>query len=364
MRFLWPELLWLLLALPLLAAAYLYALKRRKRAVVVYPNLALARTAVGPAQKLRRHIPPLLCWLALGVALLACARPNATVTLPADTLTLVLAMDVSRSMEAADVTPTRLTAAQQAARHFVDGLPSSVRLGIVSFAASATVVQPPTEDHRDMLDAIDRFELQTGTATGSGLIVALSTLLPAERADLEALLLNDPLSSFGLGATAAPLGKAGPIEAARKREEEKPPAEPGSYRNGAIILLTDGRRTTGPDPMAIARMAAKRGVRVYTVGFGTPQAGGGSATSSSSSGPDGWSYFMQLDETTLRAIAKLTGGEYYQASSAGDLTKVYSNLTTRFSLERRDTEISALLAAVAGLLLLVACILSIKWFRR
>jgi len=363
MRFLWPELLWLLLALPLLAAAYLYALKRRKRAVVVYPNLALARSAVAPTQKIRRHIPPLLCWLALGAALFACARPSATVTLPADTLTLVLAMDVSRSMEASDVKPTRLTAAQQAARQFVDGLPSSVRLGIVSFAASATVVQPPTEDHRDMLDAIDRFELQTGTATGSGLILALSTLLPADRADLEALLLNDPFSSFGLGAAAAPLGKAGPVEAARKREEEKPPAEPGSYRNGAIILLSDGRRTTGPDPMAIARMAAKRGVRVYTVGFGTPQGGSGGG-SAGSAGPDGWSYFMQLDETTLRAIAKLTGGEYYQAGSAGDLTKVYSNLTTRFSLERRDTEISALLAGVAGILLLLACILSIKWFRR
>jgi len=356
MRFLWPELLWLLLALPLLAAAYAYVLTRRKRAVVVYPNLALARSAVGPTQKLRRHIPPLLCWLALGVALLACGRPNATVTLPADTLTLILTMDVSRSMEASDVTPTRLTAAQQAARHFVEGLPSSVRLGIVSFAASATVVQPPTEDHQDMLDAIDRFELQTGTATGSGLIVALSTLLPDERANLEALLLNDPLSSFGLGAVAAPLGKAASTDAARKQEEERPAAEPGSYRNGAIILLSDGRRTTGPDPMGIARMAAKRGVRVYTVGFGTPQGG--------TVGGDGWSYFMQLDETTLRAIAKLTGGEYYQAASAGDLTKVYSNLTTRFSLERRDTEISALLAGLAGVLLLLACLLSIRWFRR
>ncbi|MFC4278551.1 VWA domain-containing protein [Achromobacter aloeverae] len=354
MRFLWPELLWLLLALPLLAAAYLYVMTRRKRAVVVYPNLTLARTAMGPAQKLRRHIPPLLCWLALAMALLALARPSATVTLPADTLTLVLAMDVSRSMEAGDVAPTRLSAAQEAARHFVEGLPSSVRLGIVSFAASATVVQPPTEDHQDMIEAIDRFELQTGTATGSGLIVALSTLLPDERANLEALLLNDQFSSFG--GIPAPLGKNSEVEAARKREEERPPVEPGSYRNGAIILLTDGRRTTGPDPIGIARMAARRGVRVYTVGFGTPQGG--------MVGGDGWSYFMQLDEPTLRTIAKLTGGEYFLAGSSGDLSKVYSNLTTRFSLERRDTEISALLAATAAFLLLLACLLSIRWFRR
>jgi Ca-activated chloride channel family protein len=354
MRFLWPEMLWLLLALPLLAAAYVYALARRKKAAVVYPSLALARSAMGPAQRLRRHIPPFLLWLALGAALLACARPSATVTLPADTLTLVLTMDVSRSMEAADVAPSRITAAQQAARGFINGLPASVRLGIVSFAAAATVVQPPTDNRQDMLDAIDRFELQRGTATGSGLIVALATLFPEDKMDLESMLLNDPSSRFG--SVAAPLGNAGAADSARKREQERPPAEPGSYRNGAIILLSDGRRTTGPDPVDIARMAAKRGVRIYTVGFGTQQG--------ASVGGEGWSYFMQLDETTLRAVAKVTGGDYFHAGSAADLSKVYDNLSTRFSLERRETEIGALLAAAAGLLLAAACVLSVLWFRR
>ncbi|ARP86531.1 VWA domain-containing protein [Bordetella genomosp. 9] len=355
MRFLWPEMLWLLLALPLLAGAYIYLLVRRKKNAVRYPSLALARSALGPRQRLRRHVPPALFLLGLAAALLACARPSATVTLPADTLTVILAMDVSRSMEAADVPPTRLSAAQQAARNFVADLPPSVRLGIVAFAASAAVVQPPTDNRQDTLDAIDRFELQRGTATGSGLIVALGTLFPEDRADLEALLLNDPSSRFG--APAAALGNAGQADAARKREQERPSVQPGSYRNGAIILLSDGRRTTGPDPLDVARMAAKRGVRIYTVGFGTRQGG-------VPPGEEGWSYFMQLDETTLRAVAKLTGGEYFQAGSAGDLSQVYRNLSTRFSLERRNTEIGGLLAALAAVLIAAASILSALWFRR
>lgn len=354
MRFLWPELLWLLLALPLLAAAYFYVLARRKKAAVVYASLAVPRAAMRPGNRLRRHIPPLLFFLALAAALLACARPSATVTLPSDTYTLVLAMDVSLSMAASDVPPTRISAAQQAARGFIANLPSSARLAIVSFAAGATVVQPPTDNRQDMLEAIDRFQLQRGTATGSGLIQALATLFPDDGIDLEAVLFGN--SSPRFGRPPPTLDQSAAVEAARKREQERTPATPGSYANGAIILLSDGRRTTGPDPLDAARMAADRGVRVYTVGFGTMK-GSGLAE-------EGWSYYMQIDETTLRAVARMTGGEYFQAGSADDLAQVYHNLTTRLSLERRETEISALLAAAAALLLAAACILSVVWFRR
>jgi Ca-activated chloride channel family protein len=354
MRFLWPEMLWLLLLLPLLVAAYAYALMRRKKAALVYASLALPRAAMRPGQRMRRHIPPLLFLLGLGAALLACARPSATVTLPADTLTLVLTMDTSRSMEAADVAPTRMQAAQQAARNLIADLPASVRLAIVSFAGTAAVVQPPTDNRQDMLEAIDRFELQRGTATGSGLLVALATLFPDDGIDLESLLLNSGYPVFGR--PAAPLDRAGAADAARKREQERPPVQPGSYTNGAIILLSDGRRTSGPDPIEIARMAAKRGVRVYTVGFGTARG--------APVGDEGWSFFMQLDEATLRAVAKMTGGEYFQAGSAADLSQVYRKLNTRFSLERKDTEIGGLLAALAALLLALACALSLLWFRR
>lgn len=351
MQFLWPEMLWLLLALPVLAGAYVYVLSRRKKAAVIYASLSLPRAALGPGHRVRRHIPPALFLLALGAALLACARPSATVTLPSDTYTLVLAMDVSRSMEAQDIPPSRMVAAQQAARGFVAELPASARMGIVAFAAAATLVQAPTDIKQDMIDAIDRFELQRGTATGSGLLLALATLFPEDGIDAAAM---DPGAAPPRpGRDALPLGqganKPGP-------PAERPPAKPGSYTNGAIILLSDGRRTVGPDPVDAARLAAERGVRVYTVGFGKPRNG--------PSADDGWSYYMQLDETALRAVAALTDGEYFQADSAADLGQVYRKLSTRLALERRETEIGALLAAVAALLLVAACALSIMWFRR
>ncbi|WP_059411667.1 VWA domain-containing protein [Cupriavidus basilensis] len=353
MQFLWPQMLWLLLTVPLLAAAYLYLISRRKKAALLYASLALPRAALGPGQRLRRHIPPLLFLLALTAALLACARPSATVTLPSDAVTLVLAMDTSRSMEATDVAPTRISAAQQAARDLIVGLPANVRLGIVSFASTATVVLPPTDNRHDMLEALDRFQLQRGTATGSGLYQALAVLFPDDGIDLEAILFN---GASGRAERQAPsLDEAAAAEAARKRAQERPAAQPGSYQHGAVILLSDGRRTTGPDPADAARMAAQRGVRVYTVGFGSPQGGADESN---------LSFYMQLDETALRAVAALTGGEYFQAGSAADLSRVYRQLSARFALERKETEVGALLAGIAVLLLVAACVLSMLWFRR
>lgn len=354
MQFLWPHMLWLLLALPLLAAAYLYLISRRKKAALLYASLSLPRAALGPGQRIRRHIPPVLFLLALTAALLACARPSATVTLPADMLTLVLAMDTSRSMMATDVPPSRIVAAQQAARDLIVDLPSSVRLGIVSFAGTSTVVQAPTDSRQDMLDALDRFELQRATATGSGLIQALAMLFPDDGIDLEAILFGSVSPRSGNPATSLDQREA--ADAIKKREQERQPVEPGSYRHGAIILLSDGRRTAGPDPADAARMAAQRGVRVYTVGFGSVQSGANDES--------GMSYYMQLDEAALRGVAKITGGEYFQAGSAADLSKVYRQLTARFALERKETEVSALFSAVAVLLLVAACALSMLWFRR
>ncbi|SPK70091.1 ABC transporter ATP-binding protein (plasmid) [Cupriavidus taiwanensis] len=352
MQFLWPQMLWLLLSLPLLAAAYLYLIARRKKIALLYASLALPRAVLGRNQRLRRHIPPLLFLLALGADLLACARPIATITLPTDTVTLVLAMDTSRSMAATDVAPARISAAQQAARDLIVGLPASVRLGIVSFAATATVVLSPTDNRHDMLDAIDRFQLQHGTATGSGLIQALAVLFPDDGIDLEAILFSGESLAPGPGGRSRT--EAAAAAAVRKREQEQSSAQPGSYRHGAVILLSDGRRTTGPDPLDAARMAAQRGVRVYTVGFGTPRDEGAAVSSLSDS----------LDEPTLREVATLTDGEYFQAGSAADLTQVYRQLSARFALERKEIEISALLTAASVPLLVAACGLSLLWFRR
>jgi len=350
MRFLWAELLWVLIAVPAFIGAYIYAL-RRKKAAVRYTSLLLVRDAIGPGQRLRRHVPPALFLLAMVVAIVAVARPTTVFILPSQQQTIVLAMDVSRSMRATDVEPNRMSAMQSAARSFIEDLPNDVRVGIVSFAGTAAVVQTPTQNREDLLAAIDRFQLQRGTATGSGLILSLSVLLPEAGIDLESAVFDDAFSRWG--------GRAAPIDRARKEKAEKKdftPVAPGSYTTGAIVLLSDGRRTTGPDPVAAAKMAADRGVRVYTVGFGTRE--GGSISF------DGWSAYVTLDEEALRAVAHLTGGEYFHAGTAADLRTVYQKLNSKFAMEKKETEVSALFSAAAALLAICAVLLSLMWFYR
>jgi Ca-activated chloride channel family protein len=266
-------------------------------------------------------------------------------------MTKALAMDVSRSMQATDVEPNRLSAMQAAAKSFIDELPQNVRVGIVSFAGTAAIVQTPTENRNDLLAAIDRFELQRATATGSGLLVALSMLFPQEKFDLEAALFDNPFAF-----RARPLERRKSADPAKAGNVTRQPVKPGSYTSGLIILLSDGRRTTGPDPLDIAKIAADRGVRVYTVGFGTSQG--------ASIELGNYSFYVQLDEETLKAVAKMTGGEYFQAGTAADLHKVYQNLNTRIALETRETEISALFVGAAALLLLLGALLSLLWFHR
>jgi Ca-activated chloride channel family protein len=354
MRFIWPDLLWLLLIVPVLVAAYLLALRRRKLAAVRFASLALVRDALGPGQVIRRHLPPALVLLAVILGIVAMARPTATVTLPSEHMTLIMAMDVSRSMQAADVLPNRITAMQQAARGFIEELPRNVRLGIVSFAGTANVVQTPTENRDDLLAAIDRFQLQRATATGSGLLVSLAQLLPEAGIDLESVVFDSAFSRYGGGA--ASLDK--PRKDSKKgQKKEATPVAPGSYTSGAIILLSDGRRTTGPDPIEAAKLAADHGVRVYTVGFGTQEGG-------TIDGFEGWSFYVRLDEETLKQVAQITGAEYFYAGTAADLRKVYQNLNLKFGLERKDTEISALFSAGAVVLLVIAGVLSLLWFHR
>jgi Ca-activated chloride channel family protein len=348
MRFLWSDLLWLLLTLPLLIAAYVYALRRRKKMALRYASLMLVRDAVGPGQWLRRHLPALLLLLALSCALLGVARPTAVLTLPNEHQTIVLAMDVSRSMRAADIKPTRIAAAQEAVKAFFKDLPPNVRIGIVTFAGTAAVVQTPTENRDELIAAVDRFQLQRQTAIGSGLLMALALLLPDAGIDLEEDVFD---SSFSRRSGGVPLGTAGP--AARK---EFTPVPPGSYTAGAIVLLSDGRRTMGPDPLKAAKAAAERGVRVHTIGFGTE--GGGPAD------VDGMSIYMRFDEEALKAIAGITEGAYSHAGSAADLHKVYKDLTNKLVLERKETELTAFFSAAAALFALVAAILSLLWFHR
>ena len=255
MHFVWPEALWSLLMLPLLWATYVWLIKRQRPQALRFPSLMLLRPALQGQRAWRRHVPPLLLWLALACSLLALARPFARVSLPSDYMTLVMALDVSRSMLAQDVPPSRFEAAKDAAKAFIRELPPQVRLGIVSFAGSAQLAQQVTDQREDLLAAIDRFELQRGTATGSGLLLALSTLMPDAGIQLESALYGSSFGSYSAPGGARPLGSS-----AAAPSSKPPPVPVGSYTAGAIILLSDGRRTTGPDPMDAARQAAHRRV--------------------------------------------------------------------------------------------------------
>jgi len=343
LSFLWPEMLWLLLVLPILLACYIWILKRRKKLALRYASLSMVREAMGAGQRIKRHIPPALFFLSLAAMILAEARPQATITLPTQHETVILAMDISGSMRATDVEPNRLVAAQNAAKQFVAEQPDSVRIGVVAFAGTATVAQAPTRSREDVVAAIDRFQLQRATAIGSGIIVSLAALFPDQGIDVGTLTY----------------GADGPGPR-RGAEKNPPPAQkpvpPGSYASAVIILLTDGQRTTGPDSILAAKMAAERGVRVYTVGVGTPEG--------KIIGFEGWSMRVRLDEETLKSIASITHGEYFYAGNAVDLNKVYQTLNAKLVLERKKTEVTALFAGLAALLAVVSAALSLAWFHR
>ena len=345
MSFMWPNMLWLLLAVPLLVGLYLWLLRRRKRVALRYAALAMVREAMTANQGWRRHLPPLLFLLSLTAMLIAIARPTAVLTLPSRHETVILAMDVSGSMRATDVEPTRLAAAQAAARAFVGEQPRSTRIGVVTFGASAALVQPPTHSREDVLASIDRFELQRGTAVGNGILVSLKTLFPDQ--------------AFELPSQRSRRAQRGaPIDAPKADAAAVPhkPAAAGSYASAVIILLSDGQTTTGPDPIEAARLAAERGVRIYTVGIGTPN---GEIVVG-----EGWSMRVRLDEEALKSIAQTTRGDYFYAGTAAELKTVYQTMTSKIVLETRESEITALFSAAAALAALLAALLSMLWFNR
>jgi Ca-activated chloride channel family protein len=338
MTFQWPEMLWLMLVLPLLLLAYVLVLRKKKKIALRYASLGLVHEAMGVGNRIKRHIPPALFFCALAAMIVAIARPQATITLPTQHETVILAMDISGSMRATDVEPNRLIAAQNAAKQFVAEQPENVRIGVVAFAGTATVAQAPTRNREDVIAAIDRFQLQRATAIGSGIIVSLAALFPDQGIDV------------------------GELTYGREKKGEKPaastlkPVPPGSYASAVIILLTDGQRTTGPDSIMAAKMAAERGVRIFTVGVGTPEG--------KIIGFEGWSMRVRLDEETLKQIATITHGEYFYAGNALDLNKVYQTLNAKLVMERKKTEVTALFSAVAALFALLSAALSLAWFHR
>ena len=352
LTFIWPMLLWLLAALPLLVWAYLRIDAKQRNMAARYARLAAATasgssTATSAPAALRggimRHAPACALLIGIAILLIAAARPQAMVVLPQRTDGIILALDVSGSMRATDVKPDRMTAAQNAAKTFIADQPSQVKIGVVTMAATAAVAQSPTIKREDIIGAIDRVKLQNGTALGSGIVIALDTLLTNAGIDIDKVISGR--SSFNLS----------PEQ--RAAIEKFKPVPPGSNPSAAIVLLTDGESNTGPELVAAAKLAAERGVRIYTVGVGT-KAG---ATLS----VDGWSMRVRLDEDALRKVADMTRGEYFRATSAGDLKKIYKQLAARMTAGRgRTMEITALLAALGVMLAVLAAGYSMLRFNR
>ena len=345
MTFIWTEMLWFLAAVPVLLAGYILLLRYRNKVALRYASLDLVKQAIGPGHRIRRHIPPALLLLGLAFLIVAMARPAALITLPSQRETVILAMDVSGSMRASDVSPRRITAAQAAARDFVNDEPRTARIGLVAFSTNAMEMQAPTLNREDVLGAIDRLEPQRYTAVGSGILEALRSIFPDADIDTGG-------SHPDVGGRGVALGQA----KEQKADSTFIPVQPGSYKNAVIILMSDGQTNTGADPLEAARVAANRGVRIFTVGFGSE--GGGMVEF------EGRTVQVKLDEETLKSVADITRGAYFRAGTEAQLKEIYKTLTTKLVMETQKTEITAIFAAAAAALTLIAVGLSIVWFGR
>jgi len=330
--------LWLLLLVPVLVLVYILIQRRRQKYALRYSSLSLVKEAVGRGPGIRRHIPPSLFLIALTVMLFALARPVASITQLQKQATVILTFDVSGSMRADDIKPNRLEAAKAAGRAFVASQPKNVRIGIVSFSESASIVQAPTRDREAILAAINRLTTQRRTAIGSGILTSLGAIFEE--------LKTPPTPSPDNGELGAPAATPAPTPEA---------VAPGSYP-ALIVLLSDGQSNTGLPPLDIVNQASDRGVRVYTVGVGSPE---GTVLRT-----EGFAIRVRLDEDTLKRIAQQTDASYFKADNETNLLNIYENLGTRLVFKAEQTELTAWFTGMAAVLLTIAGILSLVWFHR
>lgn len=349
MDLLWPEFLLLLGIVPLMIGAYIWILRRRKPIAVRYSSLSLVREAVQQQSWLKRHLPFIFFLLALVGLIIALARPVAVVTVPTGRSTIIMAIDVSRSMCSTDISPNRLEAAKNAALSFIQSQPANTQIGIVAFAGFAEMIQPPTNDQELLESAV--LSLVTGrrTAIGSAILKSIDAIAELDK--------NVAPSTLGSAQGNAPT-----------------PVAKGAYAPAIIVILTDGVSNTGPLPLDAARQALDRGIRVYTIGFGTANPGDGlPSCGSPSQSPDpfgaqrfggggiGGGFRRGIDEAALKDVAYLTGGEYYSAESADELKRVYQNLPTNLIAKHETMEISVAFTAFGALMTALAVIFSLLW---
>jgi Ca-activated chloride channel homolog len=327
MTLIWPWMLITLLLVPLFAGVYLRLLGKRQQAAIDLGPLRLVHDSLGRNLGRQRHIPPLFSLFGLTLLFFGLTRPEMFVDLPRVEGTVILAFDVSNSMTAADLEPTRLEAAKAAARTFVANQPSTILIGVVAFSNGGLVVQPPTADQTAVLAAIDRLSPQGATSLSQGIFSALNAIAG------EALAI-DPAAL----------------------EEGAPALDIGHYSSAVVLLLTDGENTQSPDPLEIAQLAAEAGVRIYPVGIGSAE---GTILQI-----EGFNVLTQLNETSLQEIASLTNGSYYHAEDEETLREIYENVDLQLTISGEEMEVTAIFAGLSLLFLLIGGALSLLWFGR
>ena len=335
MTFLWPVMLIWLLLIPAFVAVYIGLQQRRRRLIASYGNLGLVQ-GVGPRRPgalraARRHVPPAFFLAALAILIVALARPQTVVSLPRLEGTIILAFDVSGSMAADDLKPSRMDAAKAAARSFVERQPSSVQVGVVSFSDGGFATQAPTNDQGAILAAINRLAPQRGTSVAHGIEASLNAI---------ASVTNQPLT----------------LSTSRTQTPTPTPVPKGTYTSAVIVLLTDGENNEMPDPLALAQTAADRGIRIYTVGIGSAEG--------ATLHVNGFTVRSRLDEQSLQQIASLTGGTYYNAENTAQLQDVYDNLDPQLIIKPQKTEVTSLFAGAGILVLMLGGLLSLLWLGR
>lgn len=356
MKLLWPWFLALLVLIPLIIAVYIWILRRKRRFAVSYSSLAIIREALPQRAAWRRYLPFAMFLLGVASLVAALTRPVLAVEVPLSRTTIILALDVSRSMCATDVAPNRLSVAQEAAQTFIKNQADGTQIGIVAFAGFAEIIVPPTNDKEVLLEAVANLTTSIGTAIGSATLKSIDAI--AE--------VNTAVAPSGINL---------------EGEEGGPTLQEISYQPDIIVLLTDGANTRGPNPLEVAQQAADRQVRVYTIGFGTTEISemvcsreqlGSDAFSGGFGGFGGFGggfggggrnfrRFLFIDEPTLQGIADTTGGEYFRAENADQLTEVFQDLPTQIILQNEKLEVSVAFAALGAVFVTLAVVLSLLW---
>lgn len=355
MKFLWPWFLTFLLLIPLILAVYIWVLRRKRRFAVRYSNISIIREALPKWARWRRHFPLALFLIGIASLTTATARPVAEVEVPLSRTSIILALDVSRSMCATDVSPNRLSVAQEAALNFIEDQKDGAQIGIVAFAGLAEVIVPPTTDIQVLQEAIDNLTTSFGTAIGSATLKSIDAISE----------INEAVAPSGIQLM---------------DEDSLSTPEEAGYQPDIIVLLTDGANTRGPLPLNVAQQAADRRVRVYTIGFGTTEfsemvcsrtqlgsevIGNGFRGGFGGFGFGGGDFrrFLLLDEATLQGVAEITGGSYFRAENADQLYDVFLDLPTQIVLQKENLELSVLFLALASILVTLAVTLSLLWNR-